>query len=278
MPGGHDFRRPLPLVIGLHANGNQASTMDARFGAAMRSGMASAGYLFVFPDGTFDAARGGRFWDATEACCRFDATWPVDDVSYLSALISEAVESYGADPDGVVIFGLSNGGFMAHRMACAASRLRAIVAINAATHLDFDRLCQGPARPSILHAHAYRDNVVHYHGGPFLTTGVKIPSVLTTVRDWVGRLECNSNAGFSSGDTMRLGATTDVMEYRGCAEGRIVTLWAFHSASHDVDFLNASAFVEHAIVGFGLSGYVRDSDGDGYRDDVDARPNDSGQH
>ena len=281
VPGGHEHRRPLPLVIGLHANGDEGSDMEARFGEAVRDGMSSA-VLSIFPDGTFDAARGGRFWDATGACCRFGAARPIpDDVSWLSALISEAVDSYGADADGVIVFGLSNGGFMAHRMACASTRpLRAIVALSSATHLDFARRCQGAAaNPSVLHAHAYNDNTVPYHGGPapFLGTGVVIPSALTTVRDWVDRLGCNPSATFSSGETMGLGAVTDVLDYRACRGGRKVVHWAFHSASHGMEFLDVRAFVEHAIVGFGLRGFVRDSDGDGYRDDVDARPFDSGR-
>ena len=74
-------------------------------------------HLLLYPDGTQNWL-GQKRWNATEACCLFSGD--VDDVGYLLGMIDEAVDRYGADPDGIVITGLSNGGFMSHRMACEA--------------------------------------------------------------------------------------------------------------------------------------------------------------
>ena len=52
--------------------------------------------------------------------------------------MSDAVLNYGADPEGVIFMGFSNGGFMSHRMACdRGSLMKAIVALNGVTWNDF---------------------------------------------------------------------------------------------------------------------------------------------
>ena len=87
----------------------------------------------------------------------------VDDVDYLLGMIEEAVDSYGADPDGILITGLSNGGFMSHRMACeAGDSIRSIVALNGVTWDDFSE--QDIGRPDILHVHSTADTVIWYEG------------------------------------------------------------------------------------------------------------------
>ena len=74
---------------------------------------------------------------------------------------------YGADPDGIVITGLSNGGFMSHRMACdAGGSIRAIVALNGVTWDDFSK-CPDTGRPDILHVHSTADTVIAYLGYEF---------------------------------------------------------------------------------------------------------------
>jgi pimeloyl-ACP methyl ester carboxylesterase len=70
--------------------------------------------------------RGHRFWSATDACCNLDGL-AVDDVAYLRAVIRDVSARHAVDPRRVFIVGHSNGGFMAHRMACEASDLVAAV-------------------------------------------------------------------------------------------------------------------------------------------------------
>ena len=48
------------------------------------------------PDGTENES-GNRYWDATQACCAFNALGEVDDVGYLRGLIEEAAEAVGED-------------------------------------------------------------------------------------------------------------------------------------------------------------------------------------
>ena len=150
MPGGHDYDRPLPLVVSLHGYSGWGTQNSAYMG--LYDSVHENEHLLLSPDGTINWFV-QRWWNATDACCN-NFNDEVDDVGYLDSLIEEAVQSYGADPDGVVVMGLSNGGFMSHRMACdSGDTIRSIVSLNGATWDDFSSDCLDTGRPDILHVH-----------------------------------------------------------------------------------------------------------------------------
>ena len=68
------------------------------------------------------------------ACCdKYDAK--PDDVGYLTGLIDEIIAAgWPVDPKRIYLFGHSNGGYMAHRMACdRADRIAAIICLAGST-------------------------------------------------------------------------------------------------------------------------------------------------
>ena len=266
MPGNHDYSRPLPVVVSLHGysgNGLSNAAYMHHFDSIHENE-----HLLIYPDGTTNWL-GMRYWNATDACCQ-NVVWatPVDDVSYVLSLIAEAVQNYGADPDGVVITGLSNGGFMSHRMACeAGGSIRAIVALNGVTWDDFSK-CPDTGRPDILHVHSTADGVIAYNGGAI--GGIDYPSATETIGYWADRSGCDTtwtNLGTRdlSGDDGSDDA--DEFEFLNCSSGNRVAHWRINDGSH-VPPLNDPGWSDQTI-GWALSGFIRDSDGDGYRDDVD---------
>ncbi len=105
-------RRP-PLLVYLHgfgAWGDAKEATDARFRALAEA----EGWSFIAPLG-FQDPDGFLYWPASPACCdRYQAQ--LDGVHR----IRDAIDA--AQPTGpVLLAGLSNGGFMAHRMACEAA-------------------------------------------------------------------------------------------------------------------------------------------------------------
>ena len=188
MPGNHDYSRPLPVVVSLHGysgNGLSNAAYMHHFDSIHENE-----HLLIYPDGTTNWL-GMRYWNATDACCQ-NVVWatPVDDVSYILSLIDEAIQNYGADPDGVVITGLSNGGFMSHRMACeVGGSIRAIVALNGVTWDDFSK-CPDTGRPDILHVHSTADGVIAYNGGAI--GGIDYPSATETIGYWADRSGCDT--------------------------------------------------------------------------------------
>ena len=264
MPGNHDYSRPLPLVVSLHGysgNGWSNAAYMHHFDSIHENE-----HLLLYPDGTINLV-GMRYWNATDGCCQFSGD--VDDANYLLSLINEAIQNYGADPDGIVITGLSNGGFMSHRMACdAGGSIRAIVALNGVTWDDFSK-CPDTGRPDILHVHSTADTVIAYNGGAIW--GSDYPSATETVGYWADRSGCDSTWTYlgtrdlSGNDGVE---ESDEFEFLNCNSGNRVAHWRINGGSH-VPSLNDPGWANQSI-DWALSGFVRDSDGDSYRDDVDA--------
>jgi poly(3-hydroxybutyrate) depolymerase len=265
MPGGHDNNHPLPLVIALH--GYSSSGSFNAWWMSIYDSVHENEHLLLTPDGTLNWIA-MRYWNATEACCNLFGS-SVDDVVFLEGLISEAVANYGADPDGVILIGHSNGGFMTHRMACDRGNLiESIISLNGATWNDFTNDCPDTGRPNILNVHATLDGVIQYDGGTL--NGAQYPSAPQSTSFWAARSGCDSswtNLGtidLTSSDGV---AETDNLEHLNCADGNRVSHWRINNGSH-APSLNAPDWADQSLA-WGLADFVRDSDGDGYRDDVD---------
>ena len=225
-------------------------------------------HLLLTPDGTMDLI-GMGFWNATDACCNlFDAE--VDDVSFLEGLIDQAVQSYGADPEGVVLIGHSNGAFMSHRMACdRGGTIESIVSLNGATWDDFANDCPDTGRPNILHVHGALDSVIQYAGGTM--NGNSYPSAPQSTSLWADRSGCEAS-WTDVGDIDLTGndgfPETDDLEFLNCTDGNRVAHWRINDGNH-APSLNDPGWADQTL-SWALEDFVRDSDGDGYRDDVDA--------
>ena len=273
MPGGHDYSRPLPLVVALHGFSNSGEEVTYNMG--LTNSIHDNEHLLLRPDGTQHSGFGNpRFWNATDACCNEGLLWgPThsDDVNWLETLVSDAVLNYGADPEGVIFMGFSNGGFMSHRMACdRGSLMKAIVALNGVTWDDFS-MCPDTGSPDILHVHATSDTTIEYEGGN--NNGNPFPSANTTLGNWASRYGCDSQrTPVGSLDLVYSlsGDETDKFDYNNCNYGERLSHWRINDGVHnDMPFDGADVWADEAF-GWAIQGFVRDSDGDGYRDDVDA--------
>jgi polyhydroxybutyrate depolymerase len=223
--------QPATLVVLLHGYGSSGAVAD---GYMKLSQLAQQqGFLLAAPDGTVDA-RGQRFWNATDACCNREGR-EVDDVGYLSALIDEVKAVHGVDAGRVFVIGHSNGGFMAHRLACErADRVAGIVSLAGATWKSPQRC--SPTRPvSVLQVHGTDDQVIRYAGGEHAPGATPYPSAMETVRLWAQKNGCGST--LSSGSARRdllepAGAETREDDFEGCPAGGGVSLWSMENGSH----------------------------------------------
>ncbi len=229
VPATYDGTTPMPLVVLLHGFGITGAMQDDFF--HFRDLADGRGFLMVSPDGTRNAD-GLPFWNATDACCGFDAA--VDDSSYLAAVIERVRADYVVDTQRVFLIGYSNGGFMSYRMACEhAEVIAAIVSISAATFLDPTRCA--PAEPvSVVEIHGTEDETIAYGGGRF--EGVAHPSAQQTVAQWASHNECNDPPTVTETvlDLNRTlaGKETSVLRYDACAPGGAVELWTVVGGEH----------------------------------------------
>jgi polyhydroxybutyrate depolymerase len=150
--------RPAPLMVALQCYGCPTSFLPERLG--LEALARKHGVVVAVPSANIDS-RGSPFWNATDACCDFDGRKP-DDVGYVLGVIRELVARGVADPKRVYLVGFSNGGFLAHRIACDhASEIAAIVSIGAGG----PSVCKPSTPVSILEVHGNGDTVVPSAGG-----------------------------------------------------------------------------------------------------------------
>ena len=271
LPGGHNVSHKLPLVVALHGYTSSGLGVSGFFD--LIDSVHENGHLLLRPDGTISAT-GQRFWNATDACCNI---WgqEVDDVSWLTSLINEAITYHGADPEGIIIVGYSNGGFMAHRMACErGDMLRSIISLAGATHYDFND-CPNTGYPNVLQIHGTSDSVIFYDGGAIL--GDNYPAASQTVFSWANRSGCDlTYTEINQLDLISPRGVNDTNEYEhlNCSSGNRVSLWEIPNGSHYPQLSSSSDDdFPSTILDWGLTGYFPDSDADGVRDNLDAFPN-----
>jgi polyhydroxybutyrate depolymerase len=235
VPSAYDPATPAPLLISLHGHpswGLAHETVSFKFAALADQ----LGWIYTFPDGSYGPE--GRFWNATDACCDF-YDLGVDDVAYIEHLIDEISGMYNVDAERVYVVGHSNGGFMAHRLACDLSdRITAAVSIAGAQWFDPDN-CHPTDRVGVLEIHGNDDECVHYTGGVLPCDGPPheppYPSARQTVEEWADLNECQAKL-ITRGQRLDLdssldGKETRVERFRRCRGGP-VELWTIDGGKH----------------------------------------------
>ena len=231
VPAGYDAAHPAPLVLAFHGGGGDAAYMadDSRYGLQRQADR--SGFIVAFPNGA-SKLPGGRFatWNAG-GCCGYARDQGSDDVGFARAVVSAIEGRYAVDANRVFATGMSNGGMMAHRLACDAADVFRAVASVAGT--DATTQCN-PSRPvSVLHIHARDDDHVLFDGGAGpgafrdQSSVMNFVSVPETIARWVQRDQC-------SGSAQRLlqvpGAYCNA--YRNCAGGAQVQLCVTDTGGH----------------------------------------------
>lgn len=214
VPPGYDHRQPTPVVLGFHGLGSNAgqqaalSRMDAKSDAA--------GFLAIYPEGTGDTPS----WNAG-ACCGEATQQDVADVAFVRDLVAIARERLCVDDDRVFATGMSNGGFLSHRLACElADRVAAVAPVAGVIGVTS---CS-PSRPvSVMHFHGTADTLVPYTGSPLLG----FPGVMTTATEWAVRNGCDATPASES-------VAPDVRcdTWSGCDAGTEVTLCTVEGGGH----------------------------------------------
>jgi polyhydroxybutyrate depolymerase len=231
VPPGYDPGHPAPLVLAFHGGGGSAAFMadDSRYGLQREADR--DGFIVAFPNGA-SRLPGGRFatWNAG-GCCGYARDQGSDDVGFARAVVGAIEARYAVDASRVFATGMSNGGMMAHRLACDAADVFRAVASVAGT--DATMHCS-PSRPvSVLHIHARDDDHVRFDGGAGpgafrdRQSVMDFISVPETIARWVRRDQC-------SGGPQRVlqvqGAYCDA--YKACAGGAQVELCVTDTGGH----------------------------------------------
>ncbi len=173
VPPSYTGAAPVPLVVDIHGFSSGADFQRSLSGFLALSD--AEGFIVVYPQGVANAWNGG-------ICC----STATDDVGFLRALVAQLELDAAIDADRIYATGLSNGGAMAHRLACEAADLFAAAAPLAfPISIDPPSSCV-PSRPiPVLTFMGLTDVLVPYGGGAF-------PSAQTTIDHWRATNACGS--------------------------------------------------------------------------------------
>jgi polyhydroxybutyrate depolymerase len=235
VPSSYDGQTPLPLVMVLHGYMANAAWIMNYF--QMEPLAEARGFLVCHPEGTADSS-GYPFWNATDACCNFYGS-NVGDSAYLRGVIEEVARQYVVDRKRIYVTGLSNGGYMSHRMACDhADLIAGIAAVGGVTFLDSST--PRPSQPvNVLQIHGTADEVVPYAGGSIganLPVVALFPGAVRTAQIWAG-YNGSSDPVTEAVPSLDLvldvsGLDTVVTRYTTCPPGGAVELWTINGGVH----------------------------------------------
>jgi len=212
VPASYDPTRPIPVVLNFHgytSDGTQQELLSNMIAKAD-----AAGFVAVHPEGYHNS------WNAG-ACCGDAASMKLDDVQFVRDLLDALEHDVCVDAKRVYATGMSNGGFLSHRLACELSdRIAAVAPVAGVLGISS---CT-PGRPvPVMHFHGTADMLVPYDGDPSLG----FPSVPDTFAGWQQRDGCIGSPvqTFSQGDSQ-------CHTYEQCAGGVEVTLCTVTGGGH----------------------------------------------
>ena len=227
-----------PLIVSLHGYGGNSADHTAY--VPLHERVNTDGFALLLPNGTLDGG-GYQFWNPTDRCCDGGKSGE-DDVAYLIELVASAKKVKDFGP--VYFFGYSNGGFMAHHMACKGlPGLRAVASLAGTSYVE-DSSCDGAPPVSVLHIHGTEDAVIPFEGDesePDPKGGGErafYAGALDMLMRWSQRAGCHWPEHPKPYATLDLDQYVPGPETRafrlesGCADGINIELWMGEGGSH----------------------------------------------
>lgn len=193
VPVGYVAGHSVPLLVSLHGGGASMNyqASDANYGQISKSDR--EGFIVAFPNG-FSRWPGGILatWNAG-LCCGPARDHQIDDVGFIRKMIEQIARQIDIDRRKVFVTGMSNGGLMAHRLACEMPETIQGIASVAGT--DNTTRCDPKSPVSVLQIHARNDDHIRFDGGrgkgsrgAAVTDFTSVPESTTR---WVKRNGCD---------------------------------------------------------------------------------------
>lgn len=230
LPPQHAPGTRLPLLLALHGRSSDGAAMArlTRFDARADR----HGFIVVYPD-----SLAGR-WNYLSGIAG-SGEGP-DDVGFLRALIERISETYRVDAARIYVTGISNGGFMAQRLACLdRSRFAAFASVAASGYAAMRETCRNDATIDALYLHGTDDRLVPWSG-----LAVEAPdgdrqrvtlSVSETLKYWTAHNRCDPEVSMEELLPMGRSQGTRVTIYStaNCPQQRQVKLYAIRGGGHN---------------------------------------------
>jgi polyhydroxybutyrate depolymerase len=221
--------RPVPLLVALHGgfgSGHQFASSSGFDHLADEQG-----FIVVYPDGTPIRASGAladaRVWNGGR-CCGPAVAEQVDDVGFISQVITRISERHDIDSNRIYATGHSNGAIMSYRLACELSDRIVAIGVQAGS-LEVDPCT--PSRPvSVLHLHGGADRNIPLDGGRGVgLAGIAFRPPRDAARTFARSDGCPDT---STTSTTPDNADVSVETWQPCTDGTEVHFVTVAGASH----------------------------------------------
>lgn len=235
IPSDYSGIQKWPLVIALHGGTGNAFNLQNQ--SQLSSTANDEHFLVVYPEGLKGGLFNIRTWNAG-VCCGHASQQNIDDVAYIDTLLDYLLDLYAIDERRVYVTGMSNGGYMAYRLACEmGSRLAAIAPVACSMTLDN---CENSSAVPIIHFHSFLDENVRYQGG----YGVGLSTHYSPPVDSILNVWSEINNCQVTNDTLIANSEFTHVQWQSCSCERIIDYYISEDGGHSWPGGNATLFGE----------------------------------
>ncbi len=236
-------KKAVPLLFCFHGGqgSGEAMTGGSGFGALSDK----EGFIAVFPEGVGKSWNDGRGEPAIESQKK-----NIDDVAFVMAMIEALSKEYRIDPKRIYATGISNGGFLCHRLAAERSETFAAIApVAAGMGIPIGSTFEPKEPVSVVLMNGTDDPLVPYKGGRM---GVKdrgeIIGVDEIVKKWVAKNGCEKGGAETLPDAdPKDGCRIERTVYPGGKNGTEVVLYKVEGGGHT--WPGGSQYLPERIIG-----------------------------
>ena len=214
-----------PLVIVLHGSSGNGHSVELQ--SAMNALADSALFLVAYPDGS-DGGFGlyPSDWNAGN-CCGGAYRTNVDDLAFLSAVISAMSAHVPVDMKHIYVAGFSAGGRMAYHAGCQLSGTFAAIAVVSGSLVDLE--C-APNNPMPMIAFHGTDDPEVAYDEPAPTPPAAVPAAAApltpSARFWIGLYRC------TSGTPSTISTHVTRIRFTTCSTGTDVDFYKIQGGTH----------------------------------------------
>lgn len=210
-PEGYTASKSYSLVVGLHGLwGNMHEFPNAV--ADFHRIADTADIILVYPQGLDNPPPLGTGWNSSAGMLGLYPSDGINDVGFINAVTDSMQANYPIVKEQTYLFGFSNGGFMAQKIACEANERYAAIASIAGTLGNKIRDCHPERKVPIIHFHGTFDINVSYFNPPM---GKSVSSLLKL---WSTNYNCSGKEVIDVPDIKPDGYHIEHIVYQDCDE------------------------------------------------------------
>jgi len=216
VPMSYDGTKRTPLVLNWHGANSTGLEEQLYTGT---SGLADEeGFIVVYPSSP------DKSWNAGSCCSMVvdGGNTSRDDVGFARALVGEITKTACIDEKRIYSMGMSNGGFMTHRLACDAADLFA-AAESVSGQMPVAN-CQPARAMPVIQFHGTADATIAYDKPGFSAEGATVPEMM---KNWATRNGCTNGPD----TTFQMGVVT-CQTWSQCNAGALVTFCSEEGVGH----------------------------------------------